>query len=380
MNSVPAMKKILPGSKIGILGSGQLGRMMTVAAKQMGYRVHVFSSAADSPTGQLADMEVVGQLDDLDAISRFAQGVDVMTVETENIPVDTLATAAEFCPAFPGKDALRVCQNRNFEKQFLRENGIPTCDFQTVHSVEELKAACERLMPSILKTTQGGYDGKGQAVIRSTEDVESAWSEMKGGEAILEQMIDFDFEFSIVGARSSTGEVTAYPSIRNEHSGGILDISTSPSGLSEEAEAEGREIVFKIMNELNSVGVLTVEFFYRRGDVLVNEIAPRPHNSGHATIEGNWTSQFEQHIRAVCGISLGAVDLICTVAMANVMGDIWNDGTPDWAEMLNDPRTKLHLYGKEAAKIGRKMGHLTAVADTVEQARNLVVEARKRMK
>ncbi|MEM7783062.1 MAG: 5-(carboxyamino)imidazole ribonucleotide synthase [Planctomycetota bacterium] len=374
------MKKILPGSKIGILGSGQLGRMMTVAAKQMGYRVHVFSSAADSPTGQLADMEVVGQLDDLDAISRFAQDVDVMTVETENIPVDTLATAAEFCPAFPGKDALRVCQNRNFEKQFLRENGIPTCDFQTVHSVEELKAACERLMPSILKTTQGGYDGKGQAVIRSTEDVESAWSEMKGGEAILEQMIDFDFEFSIVGARSSTGEVTAYPSIRNEHSGGILDVSTSPSGLSEEAEAEGREIVFKILNELNSVGVLTVEFFYRRGDVLVNEIAPRPHNSGHATIEGNWTSQFEQHIRAVCGISLGAVDLISTVAMANVMGDIWNDGTPDWAEMLNDPRTKLHLYGKEAAKIGRKMGHLTAVADTVEQARNLVVEARKRMK
>ncbi|MEM6799171.1 MAG: ATP-grasp domain-containing protein, partial [Planctomycetota bacterium] len=252
---------ITSGSTIGILGSGQLGRMMAVAAKQMGYRVDIFSPSGDSPAGQVSDREIQGEYDDLHAIEEFAKSVDVVTVETENIPVSTLQAAAKHVPAFPGDMTLKVCQNRRHEKEFVTQLGIPTCNFHIVRSVDELQVACREIMPAILKTTTGGYDGKGQATINSLADVEQSWSALGADEAILEERIDFDFEFSIVGFRNSSGEVSAYRSIVNEHQHGILDISFSPSSVADDVNERATAAVFEIMNKLDSVGVLTVEFF-----------------------------------------------------------------------------------------------------------------------
>lgn len=368
---------IPPGSTIGILGSGQLGRMISGEAKRMGYRVHVLSSSPESPAGQVSDQEVIAGFDDLTAIESFAKDVDVITGETENIPLETFDAAAAFAPTFPGRKALTVCQNRGLEKQFLVDNKIPTCQFRIIRSSNELVEACKTLMPAVLKTTTGGYDGKGQIVIKSTDDAEDAWQQINVNEAILEEWIDYDFEFSVVGVRNSSGLVTAYPSIRNEHQNGILDVSYSPSGLMPGVETEAKRMVYTIMNRLESVGVLTVEFFYRDGEVLVNEIAPRPHNSGHLTIEGHLTSQFEQHVRAICGLIAGSTKQLKPVAMANLLGNQWSAGPPQWHYGLCLPDTKLHLYGKGDPKPERKMGHLTAVADTIDEAREQVLLARK---
>lgn len=368
---------ISPGATIGILGGGQLGRMMTIAAKHMGYRVQIYSNVKNSPAGQVADAETQGSFDDLAAIKNFANSVDVVTIETENIPTECFDTVSRCRPSFPGIKTLEVCQNRSREKQFLADNNIPTAKFKIVQSEDELRAACQEIMPGVLKTTTGGYDGKGQFVVQSPNDVETAWKELKAEEAILEEWIEYDFEFSIVGVRSSDGSMDAYPSIRNEHENGILDVSISPSGLATEINSTAAELTHKIMNELGSVGVLTVEFFFRGGEVLVNEMAPRPHNSGHLTIEGHVTNQFEQHVRAVCGIALGSTQQLQAVAMANLLGNEWSDGEPKWHQALSLPETKLHLYGKVEPKLNRKMGHLTSFADDPEQAKQQVLAARK---
>ena len=373
-NQIPV---ISPGSTIGILGGGQLGRMMSIAAKHMGYRVHIFSSINDSPAGQVSDVEVLGSFDDLAAVESFAKQVDVVTVETENVPVDTLRATSRFAASYPGEQTLRVCQNRGLEKQFLVANDIPTNRFRVVHSIDELRQACQELMPGVLKTTTGGYDGKGQSVIRSIEDVDQCRDLVEAGETILEEWVDFVFEFSIVAARNANGQCLAYPSIRNEHKNGILDISVVPSGLSEDLNTKATRLVFKIMEELQSVGVLTVEFFCRGGEILVNEIAPRPHNSGHLTIEGHITNQFEQHVRAVCGLMGGSTLPLKPVAMANILGDQWSDGIPSWQLAMSLANTKLHLYGKEVPKENRKMGHLISIADSAEEARDNVIAARK---
>jgi 5-(carboxyamino)imidazole ribonucleotide synthase len=365
-----------PGATIGILGSGQLGKMMAVAAKEMGYRVHVFSPDKDTPAGQVADIEIQASYTDLAAIEQFAKAVDVVTLEFENIPADALKVAGEHAPVQPNVKPLWTTQNRSREKTFLRDLGIPTARFQTVHSLEELKSACEQIMPGVVKTTENGYDGKGQAFIRDVADIEDAWSRLNCGEAILEELIDFDYEFSVVAARNGSGEVAAYPSIRNEHANHILEVSISPSGISSAAETRSIEIIESIMNELGYVGICCVEFFYRDGEVLVNEIAPRPHNSGHITIEGHVTSQFEQHVRAVCGLPLGSTEQIKPIALANLLGDHWESGPPAWQHALAMANVKLHLYGKEQARVGRKMGHLTATADTTDEARTQVLAAR----
>ncbi|MFK7766384.1 MAG: 5-(carboxyamino)imidazole ribonucleotide synthase [Mariniblastus sp.] len=368
---------IPPGSTIGILGSGQLGRMMAIAAKHMGYRVHIFSSSLDSPAGQVADLEIQASLDDLVAVESFAKNVDVVTVETENIPLVTLDAASKFAPTYPGRVTMEVCQNRSYEKQFLDDNQFPTCEFEIVRSLDDLEKACKTLMPGVLKTVTGGYDGKGQAVIRSAADIENAWASLNADEAILEEWIDYDFEFSVVGFRNSAGLVQAYPSIRNEHANGILDVSISPSGLSEQVEAQASETVFGILNLLESVGVLTVEFFYRKGEILVNELAPRPHNSGHLTIEGHVTNQFEQHIRSICGLMAGSTSQLKPVAMANLLGNQWSAGEPQWHYGLSLPNTKLHLYGKGTPELERKMGHMTSIGETPEEAKEHVIAARK---
>lgn len=367
---------IAPGATIGILGGGQLGRMMAIAAKHMGYRVHIFSSVKNSPAGQVADVEIHGQFTNLELVESFAKDVDVVTVETENVPSDTLSAAAKFVNAYPGRRTIEVCQNRGLEKQFLVDHEIPTNRFRVVRTVDELNHACQDLMPGVLKTITGGYDGKGQAVVRTKADVEEAGKLLEAGKVIFEEWVDFDWEFSIVAARAANGHSVAYDSIRNEHVNGILDVSIVPSGLPENVNARATELVFRIMESLGSVGVLTVEFFYRDGEVLVNEIAPRPHNSGHLTIEGHATNQFEQHIRAVCGLAAGSTRLQTPAAMANILGDQWKAGEPDWDSALASSNTKVHLYGKADPQPNRKMGHLTSMGDSPAEARDCVLEAR----
>ena len=376
MNDQSNLPPVLPGSTIGIFGSGQLGKMMTTAAKQLGYRVHVFSPGADTPAGQVADREFQAAYEDVDAVEQFAKSVDVITLEFENIPVAALAAASKHVQVYPGDQALAIPQNRSLEKNFLRDNDIPTCEFQIVRSLEELKAASQQIMPGVLKTTSGGYDGKGQFVIRDPADVETAWAELKTDEAILEEFIEFQYEFSVIGARSANGQFAAYPSFRNDHQNQILDVSISPSGLEPSLDAQATQVVQGIMEGLNAVGVLCVEFFYRDGQILVNEMAPRPHNSGHLTIEGHATSQFEQHVRAVCGLPLGTTAQVTPAAMVNLLGDCWSGGQPDWSACLGLPGVALHLYGKEKPAPARKMGHITVVAETIEEARRLAITAR----
>ena len=369
--------RFLPGSTIGIFGSGQLGKMTAMAAKQMGYRVHIFSPEIDSPAGQVADVEIQGAYDDLAAVESFAKAVDVITLEFENIPKQTLEAAGIHAPVCPNTKTLKTSQHRITEKTFLLEQGIPTCQFEVVRSLEELQSACAKIMPGLLKTATDGYDGKGQAVIKSSEDIESAWESIATGEAILEEWINYDFEFSVVAARNADGQFAAFKSIRNEHAEQILDISTSPSGLPEATEQAAEKVVAKIMEELQTVGVLCVEFFYRGGDILVNEMAPRPHNSGHLTIEAHVTSQFAQHVRSVCNLELGSIRQHTPAAMANLLGDIWDGGEPRWQEALSVPDVQLHLYGKDGPKSKRKMGHLTAVSDSVTSAQEKAVTARQ---
>lgn len=367
---------ILPGATIGMLGSGQLGRMTAMAAKHMGYRVHVFSPDQDSPAGQVADVEIQAPYTDIAAVEAFAKNVDVVTLEFENLPVEALDAASRYAPVRPGVETLRTTQNRSLEKNFLRRQNVPTCQFEVVQSLQQLIAVDDSLLPGILKTTTDGYDGKGQVVIRDRSELASAWKSLQTDEAILESFVNFDFEFSVVAARNVVGQFVAYPAITNEHQNQILDLSYCPSGLTDELNTSAIDITGRIMAALETVGVLCVEFFCCGDKILVNEIAPRPHNSGHLTIEGHITSQFEQQVRSVCGLPLGSSDQKIPVAMANLLGQQWSDGPPDWNPALGMPNVKVHLYGKSHAAVDRKMGHLVAVSKTVEQARVDVAAAR----
>lgn len=370
---------ILPGATLGILGSGQLGRMFTLAAKSLGYRVQTFSPETDTPTGQVADKEWGADYADLAAVRAFAQSVDVVTFEFENVPAETAAAAAEFAPVRPGGAVLHIAQNRRREKEFLRRHGVPCAPFRLVQSLAGLNTAIAELGTScILKTAGFGYDGKGQVRLRDVSEAAAAWDALGGSECVLEGFVEFDREVSVVAARGADGTFAHYGVIENAHVDGILDISVCPSpAVSAQTAKEAAEITRAICEELDAVGVLCVEFFVTAGGgLIVNELAPRPHNSGHLTIEAHATSQFEQQVRAVCGLPLGATDLRRPAAMANLLGDVWAEGTPNWAEALALPDISLHLYGKAEARAGRKMGHLTALAETPDAAAVLVRAAR----
>ncbi|HEY1066428.1 MAG TPA: 5-(carboxyamino)imidazole ribonucleotide synthase, partial [Pirellulales bacterium] len=363
---------ILPGATIGVLGSGQLGRMFAIAARQLGYRVHTLSPDDDTPTGQVADLEINASYDDLDAVREFARGVQVVTFEFENVPAATANAAGEFAPVRPSGEVLHVAQHRLREKQFLSKMGAPLPGFAHVRSLDELTAALARLgAPAVLKTAGFGYDGKGQAKILSNApaEVEKAWKAVGGQEAVLEAFVDFEFEASVVAARGADGEFVHYGLIANSHRNHILDVSTAPANVDPKLAREAVEVARSILETLNVVGVLCVEFFVTRdGRLLVNELAPRPHNSGHLTIDACITSQFEQQLRAICGLPLGSTEFLRPAAMANLLGDLWLPRDPDWAKVAAFPEVKLHLYGKAEGRAGRKMGHLTAVGATAEEA------------
>ena len=372
------MRPILPGSAIGVLGSGQLGRMFAIAARRMGYRVHTYSPDYDSPAGQVSDVEVAAPYEDLDHVKRFAQSVRVVTFEFENVPSATADACAASAPVRPAGAVLHTTQHRLREKTFLAKAGLPHTPFRHVRSLEELRTGLGELgYPAILKTAGFGYDGKGQKRINTAAEVDAAWEFVGRQEAVLEAFVDFACELSVVAARGMDGAFVHYGAVENEHSNHILDVTIAPARVPAAVAAEAVEITRAVMDELDVIGVLCVEFFLaRNGRLMINELAPRPHNSGHFSFDACITSQFEQQLRAVCGLPLGSTEQMRPAAMANLLGDIWKSGEPDWTRAIKDARVKLHLYGKLAPRTGRKMGHLTAMADTVENAVAAVRQAR----
>ena len=366
---------------MGVLGSGQLGRMLALAARRMGYRVHTFSPDSDTPTGQVADVEVTADYDDLDAVRKFAADVRVITFEFENVPAATAAAAAERAPVRPSGHVLHTTQHRLREKTFLSSNGFPTTGFRAVRSVEDVrKAVAEFGLPAVIKTASFGYDGKGQSTIKTLAEAEAIVNRSPGVEWIYEAFVDFEREVSVVAARGLDGAIADWGLIENSHRNHILDVSLSPADVPANVAKRASEIARGILEKLDVIGVLCVEFFLTRsGELLVNELAPRPHNSGHLTIDGHVTSQFEQQLRAVCGLPLGSTRQLRPVAMANLLGDLWADGEPSWVAALENPDVKLHLYGKSEARAGRKMGHLTATADSAVEAARIVTQARDRL-
>ena len=369
---------ISPGATLGVLGGGQLGRMFAIAARRLGYRIHVFCPEADSPAAPVADRTFVAPYDDLEQVRAFARSVDVVTFEFENVPSATSDACAEWVPVRPDGKVLHITQQRLREKGFLRHHGFPVTPFQAIHSQEDLETAARDLgLPGVLKTASFGYDGKGQRTIRSTAELPEAFAGLGGAEGIYEAFVDFAQEVSVVGARTLDGEFAAFPVFENVHRHHILDVTVSPARIPPALETAARELSRGILEALDVIGLLTVELFVTRdGRLIVNELAPRTHNSGHLTLDACITCQFEQQVRAVCGLPLGSTELKNPAAMANLLGDVWTHGEPRWAQALSNPRLKLHLYGKASARPGRKMGHITATADTSEAANQAVRDAR----
>ncbi|HMA36109.1 MAG TPA: 5-(carboxyamino)imidazole ribonucleotide synthase [Chloroflexia bacterium] len=372
------MTPILPGATIGVLGSGQLGRMLALAARRLGYRVHTLSPDHDTPTGQVADLEVNAAYSDLDAVRAFARGVQVVTFEFENVPALAAAAAAEIVPVRPHGAVLATTQHRLREKTFLVQAGLPVTPFRTIQTLADLQTGLQELgYPAVLKTAGFGYDGKGQVKIMQPAEAAPAYGKLGEGDAVLEAFVDFACEVSVVAARGLDGAFAHYGVIENTHRNHILDLSLAPARISPALAGEAVTLARAVLEQLDVVGVLCVEFFVTQaGRLLINELAPRPHNSGHLTIDACLTGQFEQQLRAVCGLPLGATTLLRPAAMANLLGDLWQHGPPAWAAACAFDDVKLHLYGKHTPRLGRKMGHLTALAATPEAAAQRVLAAR----
>jgi len=372
------VKVIAPGAALGVLGSGQLGRMFCIAARRMGYRVHTFSPDEDTPTGQVADVEVTAEYDDVDALRAFAGAVEVVTFEFENVPLDAINAIEALAPVHPSGLALHTTQQRAREKTFLADRGFPTVPFARAVTLDELWNAVARVgTPAVIKTAAFGYDGKGQHKVTTPADVEHIWDAIGHQEAVVEKFISLQAEISVIAARALDGAIAEYVPFENRHRNHILDLTTAPAEIPAPVAARAVEITRAILEELHYVGVLCVEFFLSTdGELLVNELAPRPHNSGHLTFDAAVTSQFEQQVRAICGLPLGSPELLRPAAMANLLGDLWIDGPPNWAAACRFPEVKLHLYGKTEPRPGRKMGHLTAFGRTVREAQDRAIAAR----
>lgn len=367
-----------PGATLGVIGGGQLGAMFAMAAKRLGYRVEALSDVADCPAAHHCDRVHVVSYADAPAIVRIARGLAAVTFEFENVPVDAARAMAAVIPCRPAPEVLFTTQDRAREKAFLTAHGFACAPHRVVRSRDDLHAAAAAVgLPAVLKTAAFGYDGKGQRRIAAPAELDAAWDALGPAPCVLEGWVDFDCEISVVGARGTSGETAIFEPSRNVHRHHILDVSSAPAGLPAHVLDAARGITARILEALDVVGVACVEFFVTRsGDVLVNEIAPRPHNSGHLTIEACETSQFEQQARALCGLPLGSTRQRSPAAMANLLGDCWAKGEPDWQAALTVPGVSLLLYGKSDPRPGRKMGHLTALAPTVDEAIANVIRAR----
>jgi 5-(carboxyamino)imidazole ribonucleotide synthase len=379
---------VRPGGLIAILGGGQLGRMTAMAARTMGYRVRVMDPEAACPASFIADETIVGRWDDVTAARRLATGADAVTLEIEQIGVDALSEVARIAPLRPGIEPIRIIQDKTLQKAWLAEAGFPVGAFRVVRSEAELHEAVAALGGRVfLKIGRGGYDGRGQARIgldadATEEAIAAAWKSIGERPAVAEQALDLDFEISVMAARNPSGEVRTYPAARNHHENQILAWSVLPAGVPAELESKAEALAAEMIARLGIEGLLCVEIFVtRQGELLVNELAPRPHNSYHQSERGCVTSQFEQLVRTTCNLPLGDTSLITPAAIVNLLGEVWlsDSGEPDFAAALAVPGVRLHLYEKHTPRKGRKMGHLSAVGVTAEEALERVLKAKRRL-
>ena len=368
MSSKPVLP-ILPGATLGILGGGQLGRMFTIAARTMGYKVMVLDPDYASPAGQMADVHLQADYTDHGALRQLAAACAAVTTEFENVPAASLIELAAHTRVSPGAACVAIAQDRSHEKTWLAENGFATAPFALVASEADLDAAVTKTgTPALLKVSRFGYDGKGQARVASLDEARAAFAEFGGQPCVLEGFVKLEREVSVVLARSDDGECALFPVAENRHEAGILDVSIVPARVADAIADQARAMAREIAEKLDYVGVMAVEFFVVGGKLLVNEIAPRPHNSGHYTLDACVTDQFEQQVRALVGLPLGDTRLLSPVVMVNILGDRWANGGPHWDALLAHPAIKLHLYGKEAARPGRKMGHFNVLDADLDAA------------
>ena len=360
---------IFPDAMLGMLGGGQLGRMFTLAAHSMGYRVTVLDPDPLSPAGAIADVHLKAAYQDVEALQQLADTCEAVTTEFENVPADSLRWLARHCAVRPAGDAVAIAQDRAKEKNFVRACGIEVAPFAVIGQAADLDRADAKLFPGILKRARFGYDGKGQARVADVAAAKQAFADMGGESCVLEQRIDLACEISAVVARGADGRGRAFPVAENRHRLGILDVSIVPARVGPALAQRAADWALKIAEQLDYCGVLAVEFFVTRsGELLVNEMAPRPHNSGHYTIDACVTSQFEQQVRTLCGLPLGDTRLLSPVVMVNLLGEAWQRGTPHWESVLAMPEARLHLYGKHEARAGRKMGHYCVLGEQAEAA------------
>jgi len=378
---------ITPPATLGMLGGGQLGRFFVIAAHEMGYRVVVLDPDPHSPAGKIADEHLCAAYEDAEALERVAGQCAAVTTEFENVPADTLAYLSKYVIVRPKAEAVRVCQNRSEEKAFLNKHGFPHAPYADIRSAADLREANVGLFPGILKVARFGYDGKGQARVASREEALVAWESFRREPCVLEQRMQLDYEVSVVLARDAAGNAKCFPCAENGHRKGILDTSFAPARppgcLATRLSTEAEKIAEGIAQKMDYVGTLAVEFFVVHGQIYVNEMAPRPHNSGHYTLDACVTNQFEQQVRALCGLPLGDARAHAAAAMVNLLGDIWylddphHAREPDWAKLFAVPNLKLHLYGKRHPRPGRKMGHFTVIGADVDEVRKSALAARR---
>ena len=383
---VPAPERVLPGGLLAILGGGQLGRMIAMAARTMGYRVRVMDPEPACPASFVADETIVGRWDDVDAAHRLASGAGAVTLEIEQIGVDALARVAQIAPLRPGVEPVRIIQEKTLQKMWLAESGFPVGPFRVICEEIDLHHAVPALGGRVfLKVGRGGYDGRGQARIgfdqaASEEDITAAWQSIGARPAVAERALELEREISVMAARNPSGEVRSYPAARNHHENQILAWSVLPADIPADLESRAEALAASIIARLGIEGMLCVEMFVtRQGELLVNELAPRPHNSYHQSERGCVTSQFEQAVRAACNLPLGDTALITPAAIVNLLGDVWLNGEPNFAAALDVPAVRLHLYEKHTPRAGRKMGHLSAIGSTADEALARVLEAKSRL-
>jgi 5-(carboxyamino)imidazole ribonucleotide synthase len=372
---------IEPGAWLGLLGGGQLGRMFTMAAQSMGYRVVVLDPGSHSPAGSVADAHIAADYLDRGGLETLASRCAAVTTEFENVPAESLRYLSQHCVVSPPAESVAVAQDRIAEKAFLSSVGLEVAPYKVIRTVDDLRDDVAHLLPGILKRSRLGYDGKGQARVNRSEELATAFVRLGGEPCILEQLLPLELELSCVVARDSGGGIVSFPVAENQHAGGILDVSIVPARVPPHLADAVRVAAGSVAAKLDYRGVLCVEFFVLRdGRLLANEIAPRPHNSGHYTIDACVTSQFEQQARVLCNMPLGDTALHCPAVMVNLLGDLWANGEPRWEHVLQYPRAKLHLYGKHEARPGRKMGHYTVLGDSVEQALTIALDIRERLR
>ena len=368
---------IAPGAWLGLLGGGQLGRMFTMAAQSMGYKVVVLDPGSDSPAGSVADDHIAADYLDPGALQELATRCAAATTEFENVPADALRFLSQHCIVSPSADSVAVAQDRIAEKSFFDSGGIDVAPYRAVRGEQDLDDAVTALLPGILKRSRLGYDGKGQARVTTVDEARAAFARLGAQPCVLERVVPLEVELSVVVARGLDGLAVTWSVAENQHAHGILDVSIVPARVADTVAERARVAALRVASELDYRGVLCVEFFVLRdGRVLANEIAPRPHNSGHYTIDACVTSQFEQQVRVLCGLPLGATQLHCPAVMVNLLGELWAGGEPRWEHVLRHPGAKLHLYGKAQARPGRKMGHYTVLEDSRETALAVAMQAK----